>query len=90
MEKKMSTPICYIMSGVPGCGKSTWARKFASENDNVVHISRDEIRFSLLKDGEDYFAHEDDVITIFYAKINEALSAGMIRLRMPPISLKRL
>ncbi len=27
-------------------------------------------------DGEDYFAHEDEVIATFYAEINEALAAG--------------
>lgn len=72
----MTKPTCYIMSGVPGCGKSTWARKFTAEHDNVVNVSRDEIRFSLLADGEDYFAYEDDVVAIFYSEINEALAAG--------------
>lgn len=69
-------PTCYIMSGIPGCGKSTWSRKFTAEHDNIVRVSRDEIRFSLLADGEDYFAHEDEVIATFYAEINEALAAG--------------
>ena len=72
----MTKPTCYIMSGVPGCGKSTWARKFTAEHDNVVNVSRDEIRFSLLTDGEDYFAREDDAIAIFYSEINEALAEG--------------
>ena len=72
----MTKPTCYIMSGIPGCGKSTWARKFTAEHDNVVNVSRDEIRFSLLTDGEDYFAREDDAIAIFYSEINEALAEG--------------
>ena len=72
----MTKPTCYIMSGIPGCGKSTWSRKFTAEHDNVVQVSRDEIRFSLLADGEDYFAHEDEVVATFYAEINEALAAG--------------
>lgn len=72
----MTKPTCYIMSGIPGCGKSTWARKFTAEHDNVVQVSRDEIRFSFLADGEDYFAHEDEVVATFYAEINEALAAG--------------
>lgn len=72
----MTKPTCYIMSGVPGCGKSTWSRKFTAEHNNVVQVSRDEIRFSLLADDEDYFAHEDEVIATFYAEINEALAAG--------------
>lgn len=72
----MTKPTCYIMSGIPGCGKSTWSRKFTAEHNNIVQVSRDEIRFSLLADGEDYFAHEDEVIATFYAEINEALAAG--------------
>lgn len=64
------------MSGVPGCGKSTWARKFTAEHGNVVQISRDEIRFSLLADNDDYFACEDEAVVIFYSEINEALAAG--------------
>lgn len=72
----MTKPTCYIMSGVPGCGKSTWARKFTAEHDNVVNVSRDKIRFSLLADGEDYFAREDDAVAIFYSEINETLAAG--------------
>ena len=72
----MMKPTCYIMSGVSGCGKSTWARKFTAEHGNVVHVSRDEIRFSLLADDEDYFAREDDAVAIFYSEINKALAAG--------------
>lgn len=72
----MTKPTCYIMSGVPGCGKSTWARKFTAEYDNVVQVSRDEIRFSLLADNDDYFACEDETVAIFYSEINEALAAG--------------
>ena len=72
----MTKPTCYIMSGIPGCGKSTWARKFTAEHDNVVNVSRDEIRFSLLADGNDYFAREDDAVAIFYSEINEALAEG--------------
>ena len=72
----MTKPTCYIMSGVPGCGKSTWARKFTAEHDNVVQVSRDEIRFSLLADNDDYFACEDKTVVIFYSEINEALAAG--------------
>ena len=62
------------MSGIPASGKSTYARKLA-ERTGAVYISRDEIRFSLLKDEEDYFAHEDEVLNIFYSRINEALAS---------------
>lgn len=64
-----------VLSGVPGCGKSTWAKNFVEENSAIV-VSRDEIRFSFLKKGEDYFAHEDEVTATFYKKINEYLALG--------------
>lgn len=70
-------PTCYILSGVPGCGKSTWARNLQSKLPKYIeHVSRDEIRFSLLKSGEDYFAHEDEVLRLFYDCANKALSKG--------------
>ena len=55
MNKKKLT--LYLMSGIPASGKSTYAHKLA-EKTGAVYISRDEIRFSLLKDEEDYFTHE--------------------------------
>lgn len=53
----------YIMSGIPGSGKSSYIENCASPFDKI--ISRDEIRFSLLKEGEDYFAHEKEVLKKF-------------------------
>jgi predicted kinase len=41
---------------------------------NTVYISRDEVRFSILKDGEDYFAHEDEVFEEFVRRANEAIN----------------
>ena len=61
------------MSGVPGSGKSTWVREQISKFGGV-HCSRDEIRFSLLKEDEDYFAHENEVVKIWFEKVNEARS----------------
>ena len=51
----------YILSGVPGCGKSTWARKMV-ENDNTIEIvSRDKVRFSMVKEENGYFSQENKV-----------------------------
>lgn len=58
----------WILCGPPGCGKSTWANK----QDGII-ISRDAIRFSLLKEDDDYFSHEDEVMNTFISKIKEAL-----------------
>lgn len=79
----------YMMIGVPGSGKSTYAKKlieimeyinknckYIDKNCNIVYISRDEIRFSLLKEGDAYFSKENQVYKIFTDKIRENLKAG--------------
>lgn len=63
----------WITCGPSACGKSTWCKERATERD--AYISRDEIRLSLLKDGEDYFAHEKEVLRQFYEKISLALKS---------------
>ena len=63
--------ILYMLCGVPGSGKSTWARKKIEElgPDKIDWVSRDKIRFSKLAPGEDYFSHEDEVMDDFIAQI---------------------
>ena len=46
----------YLMAEAPGSGKTYWATHHLTENDK--YISRDEIRFSMLEDKDDYFARE--------------------------------
>lgn len=61
------------MCGVPGSGKSTWARERIF-NYGGHHISRDAIRFTLLDErGGDYFDYENEVIRTFVAQINQLL-----------------
>ena len=73
-------PILYIMCGPSGCGKTTWAHNFIHENDpfynNIRDVSRDEIRFSILKDEEDYFSHEKEVFKKFVETIRQTLIDG--------------
>ena len=68
-------PILYIMCGPSGCGKTT-----CCENDyrlkHCVHVSRDKIRFKLVKEDEDYFAHETEVFRQFIQTIVELLMDG--------------
>ena len=49
------------------------ARFIANTHEDCVIVSRDAIRFAMLKKGEDYFAHEDEVIKHFYQNISDAL-----------------
>lgn len=60
------------MCGIAGAGKSTWLEKnFVPDRDYI--ISRDAIRFSLLKDGDEYFAKEDEVFDTFVRYIQESI-----------------
>ena len=39
-----------ILSGIPGCGKSTWARNYVDNTRNVIRINRDDLRHILVED----------------------------------------
>ena len=45
---------------------------------NTVYISRDEVRFSMLSDTDDYFAKEDAVFAEFVKRINNAIADSNI------------
>ena len=62
----------WLLSGLPGSGKSTWAHQKIVENGGVW-CSRDEVRFSIVKEDEEYFSHEDKVFNTWIKQINEAL-----------------
>lgn len=72
----------YILAGVAGVGKTTWAREHNTDFNAKV-ISRDNIRFAYMKNDPDflpsmdYFKYEKDVIRDFYAQINDNLSDGV-------------
>lgn len=70
-----------VLVGIPGSGKSYWASNEAKslEDDGYTTaiISRDAVRFSMVKEGEDYFSHEKEVFTEFIRQINEAMELGI-------------
>ena len=67
----------YIMCGPAGSGKSTWVRNHAKPGVSA-HISRDKVRFSMLKEGEHYFSREDDVYAEFCKQIGDALNCPWV------------
>ena len=68
----MKPKTIWLLSGLPGSGKSTWARQKITENGGVW-CSRDEVRFSIVKEDEEYFSHENEVFNTWIKQINEAL-----------------
>ena len=66
----------YMLAGVPGSGKSTWIR--SQLIPGAEWISRDNVRFAILSDEDDYFAHEDDVFDTFINYINQTLEKDNI------------
>lgn len=66
-------PTLYVMIGVPGSGKSTYANKLFSD---LPIISRDIIRFNMIKHDEHYFTHEKEVFQQFVDEITFQLRLG--------------
>jgi predicted kinase len=62
----------FITIGIPGCGKTTWVKNKIKEIGGV-HISRDEIRFSLLNENDNYFDKEIEVFEKFISTIQESI-----------------
>lgn len=58
-----------LTCGIPGSGKSTWAKRKLANYDYYKHVSRDEIRFSLVAPGAPYFSKEREVFKRFVDQI---------------------
>ena len=63
----------YLMCGPAGSGKTTWVREHATPGVSA-HISRDRIRFSMVKEDEYYFSRAKEVYMEFVRQICRALS----------------
>ena len=64
----------YIMVGIPGSGKTHWAKQFIKDHPSIKYVSRDEIRMSLLEEKDDYFAKEKRVFSNFVTQIISLLN----------------
>ena len=69
MEKTL-----WIMVGVPGSGKSYIANHLLMRGSGWRYISRDEIRFSIITDEDEYFDKENLVFAKFIRAIDVAFN----------------
>ena len=72
----MNNKTLWIMCGAPGSGKTWFAKNKLMKGCDWDYISRDEVRFSMIKDDEEYFSHETAVFNAFIGKITFALLYG--------------
>ena len=73
----------YVLCGIPGCGKSTWVKNRMAENTSStdpkwVYVSRDEVRFSMIKEEDDYFSKEKQVFEEFVNRLCGNLSDAYV------------
>lgn len=69
-ENRVKTKLV-LMVGAPGSGKSTYIENYPFAYPFAYVCSRDKIRFSKLKDGEEYFSHEKEVVKDYLNLIRE-------------------
>ena len=67
----------WLLSGLPGSGKSTWVQNQIAKNGGFW-ASRDAVRFSMIAEDEPYFARETEVFNEWISQICEALSNPII------------
>lgn len=60
----------YILVGIPASGKSTFVNSVIANKRKEIWVSRDIIRFNILKDGEEYFSKEKEVFEEYVRQIN--------------------
>lgn len=64
----------YVCCGPAGIGKSTWLKNNINKIvEGCAVVSRDAIRFEMVKPNEPYFSKEDKVLAKFYSVIAKSL-----------------
>lgn len=69
-----TVPTIYVLCGLPGSGKSEFAKKLSEESGAIIHSS-DSIRAEVYGDENDQ-AHNNEVFNILHKRIKENLLAG--------------
>jgi tRNA uridine 5-carbamoylmethylation protein Kti12 len=67
----------YILIGLPGSGKSTWSKKFAQENENIVIVNRDAFRTMIKSEYSFNFRYEPFIKELANKSVECALDRGL-------------
>ena len=76
----MSKKNLFVLCGIPASGKSSWAK--VSEKtfkEKTIIVSRDQIRYSLLKPEDEYFSKEEEVFYVFVETIKNNIKNDNVR-----------
>lgn len=73
--------ILYLMVGLPGSGKTTFAKQLVKILDNTDYVSRDDIRFRYFKENnvtfnKEFFTYEKQVCDEFYSTLAKSIQEG--------------
>lgn len=71
----MNRPVLILLVGVPGSGKTTYAKNYIRQNFNTIHLSSDGIRKELYGD-ENIQGNSGDVFYLMQKRAIEALNDG--------------
>ena len=71
----MNRPKLIILCGIPGSGKTTYAKKYIENNANTIHLSSDAIRKELYGD-ESVQGNPGEVFSMMQKRAVEALNNG--------------
>lgn len=71
----MNRPSLILLVGIPGSGKTTYAKKYIEEHPSIVHLSSDDIRKELYGD-ESIQGNPSEVFTLMQKRAVEFLNNG--------------
>lgn len=71
----MNIPTLIILCGIPGSGKTTYAKNYIKQNFNTIHLSSDAIRKELYGD-ENIQGNPAEVFSLMQKRAVEALNNG--------------
>ena len=65
-----------MLSAVPAAGKTTWAKKYQEEHQNVYIINSDEVRLEITHGDYQDHSHQKEVWELYEKRIHEYAKLG--------------